>query len=771
MRAFGKCLAATVSLALLCGTAPPARAAVPAGAVPRPVFPATDLGRRAASAPVDFSLTLRYNHPAELAALVAAQADRRSPLYHRFLTSAQFDSYFAPTARQEAAVVAALRAGGLAVTRAFPNRTVLDARGPSASVERFFGTRIHTFAQGRFGTSFANVAPARMPSALAPLVQTVDLSGLIVARAAPRLRPAPPAFSVPAYIAPLAAPAAANFLSDPGFESGAFGHGWNRCERRGTVKPLATITAVLAHSGRYSARTGSSSKVSGEQLGYAGVCQLVKIPPDAVLSAYLYQLTDETSKSYAGQDVELLETDGTVAANLVATLANRAAWVEHSWNLAAYKGRELYVYFGVHGDGRAGHFTMQFIDDVKLTGLGPTPSPTPKPTTTPTAKPTPKPTPSPKPTAKPTATPRPTATPTQSACNAPADNGPNSNVFGYLAGGVAEAFDFPVQQGCNGQGQTIAVVIDSPVEQGDIDQYLRAAGVTQTGTVVNVPVDGGGTYSSAGGSETSESTLDVETISGLAPGAGVRVYDVPSLTTAHIVDAYDQAVSDDLAGVISSSFGGCESADTSAADMTEQIAEQGAAKGITFVAASGDTGSDECDTGNDPPGPATPASDPHVVAVGGVNFTENQLGLLTSIGAQGDTATGFLSGGGVSTYFAMPAYQSGVNGVFTSGRNTPDVSLPGVKAALYQAGNVYSVDGTSWSAPQFAALLAEASELHGGARWGWVNPAIYALFKSSGYADFTDVTTGNNGYYQAKAGYDQVTGIGAPQGYAFASAL
>jgi hypothetical protein len=33
------------------------------------------------------------------------------------------------------------------------------------------------------------------------------------------------------------------------------------------------------------------------------------------------------------------------------------------------------------------------------------------------------------------------------------------------------------------------------------------------------------------------------------------------------------------------------------------------------------------------------------------------------------------------------------------------------------------------------------------------------------------VTRGFNGFYKAKAGYDQVTGIGAPKGYAFASAL
>jgi kumamolisin len=225
-----------------------------------------------------------------------------------------------------------------------------------------------------------------------------------------------------------------------------------------------------------------------------------------------------------------------------------------------------------------------------------------------------------------------------------------------------------------------------------------------------------------------------------------------------------------VASVINSSFGGCESADTSGAGTTDEIAEQGAAKGITFVAASGDKGSDECGTGNNPPGPAAPASDPYFVAVGGVNFTENSTGTLTSIGAIGDSLTGYLSGGGVSSYFGLPSYQSGISGAITSGRNTPDVSLAGVDAVLYLGGAAYKGDGTSWASPQFAALLAEASELSG-SRWGFVNPAIYSVFGSSGYTDFTDVTTGNNGYYSAKAGYDQVTGIGAPKGTAFARAL
>ena len=56
-----------------------------------------------------------------------------------------------------------------------------------------------------------------------------------------------------------------------------------------------------------------------------------------------------------------------------------------------------------------------------------------------------------------------------------------------------------------------------------------------------------------------------------------------------------------------------------------------------------------------------------------------------------------------------------------------------------------------------------------GSRFGWVNPSVYSLFKSSGYDYFYDVTEGSNGNNNAKKGYDNVTGIGSPRGEAFAN--
>lgn len=400
-----------------------------------------------------------------------------------------------------------------------------------------------------------------------------------------------------------------------------------------------------------------------------------------------------------------------------------------------------------------------------------TPSPTPAPT--PTPKPTPTPTPTPTATPTPTPTPIPTATPTSppAGCNAAAaDNGPLTNAYGTLATGVAKPFDFPVQHGCNGAGYTAAVVIDDPVSTSYLATYLSAAGITQTGTVTNEAIDGGGSGDDV------ETDLDVQTIAGLAPGANIIVYHVGSLADQNIEDGYNQVLTDGNAAAVNSSFGGCESSDTSFESATNAIAEQGAAEGVEFSASSGDTGSNECGLFNTSQGVLTPAGDPYFSSIGGVNFTYNSSGVLTSVTeGSASCSDGFTTtctgGGGVSTVVALPSWQSGIAGVITSGRNQPDISLPFDPVAVYN-GSWGEYLGTSWSSPASVALFLEADELHGG-RLGWMNPTMYSLFSQTGYGSYyTPCTSGTNGAYSCNSSrYNQAAGIGAPKGWALANAL
>src|SRR5579871_4194062 len=142
----------------------------------------SDSGRRSAASPVRVAITLRYNNQASLDQFVSQVSDPHSALYRHFLTPQQFNDRYAPTAQQEAAVVRALQSAGFTIVGRYSNRTVVDAVAPSATVERFFSTEIHTLNQGKYGQRYANVKPAAVPASIAPYVLTASLSNLVIAR-------------------------------------------------------------------------------------------------------------------------------------------------------------------------------------------------------------------------------------------------------------------------------------------------------------------------------------------------------------------------------------------------------------------------------------------------------------------------------------------------------------------------------------------------------------------------------------------------------------
>ncbi len=132
--------------------------------------PWRDLGRAPAATRVDVAVVLNYHNDAELDRLVEAQADETSPLYHHFLTSAQFAQYFAPTAAEYAGTIAQLRSAGFVVTNTFANRTVIDVAAPAAVAERFFSTEIHFVRREDGSVRYINVRPETIPAPLSRIV-------------------------------------------------------------------------------------------------------------------------------------------------------------------------------------------------------------------------------------------------------------------------------------------------------------------------------------------------------------------------------------------------------------------------------------------------------------------------------------------------------------------------------------------------------------------------------------------------------------------------
>ena len=730
----------------------------------------TDEGRRAPNSQVRVGITLRYNHQEELDKLVAELNAPGMSAHRHFLTPKEFNDRFAPTRAQEERVVRELRRAGFSIVQQFPNRTIIDAIGRTSIVEKYFSTEIHTVHQGKHGERYTNVKTANVPATIARIVRDVSLNNLVVVRTvADQAQRTAPQFRVDGQgraIIPLSGITpydSSGNLVNGNFASGSLTPGWiNESTNGNTV----SVTTAQAYQSTYSAFMGQLSPP--EVNGWASLAQEVKVPTGGQLSFWVYQGSNEGQLGYgtryAWQAGYLLNSRGTILKTFYKTVNNTNGWVNYTVNLSAYAGQLDYIYFGCYGDGYSQTYTYQYLDDVAWVGATPTPSPTPtvQPTSTPTPQPTATPTakPTATPTPQPTATPTATPTPSSNCNNAAPDNGPLTNSDGTLATGVAKPFDFPVQHGCNGAGETAAIVIDDPVNTSYVATYLSAAQVTQTGSITNEAVDGGGS------GDDPETDLDVQTISGLAPGANIIVYDIGSLGDQQIEDAYNKVLSDGKASAVNSSFGGCESSDVPFADATNSIAEQGAAEGVEFSASSGDSGSNECGG----LGVSAPAGGPYFSSIGGIDFTDTAQGVLETVvmgSVDGDSG-----GGGVSTVFAEPSYQSGITGMITSGRNQPDISLPFFPVAVYTGGSWGEYLGTSWSSPASVAMIIEANELHG-SKLGWIDPTIYSLFSSTGYADYyTPCTSGNNGKYSCNASqYNQAAGIGAPKAWALANAL
>jgi kumamolisin len=329
---------------------------------------------------------------------------------------------------------------------------------------------------------------------------------------------------------------------------------------------------------------------------------------------------------------------------------------------------------------------------------------------------------------------------------------------GFTPVALANCFHFPVQHGSDGKGHTAAIIIPSDVADTDLNTFFAFFPITRTGTITRESVDGGVVGSTNAAMD--EAALDTETIGGLAPGANIILYIIPNLSTVAIDDAANQIVSDNKAEAVNMSFGGAEFKDVT----FESALTQGNAEGITFVAASGDHGS-ASGSGN---GAVWPAVEPHVLALGGTVLSQSGGKYVRDQAWSG-------SGGGVSAIFAIPSYQKGVSGKASkTNRNLPDLAFPAQFADIFAGGVWLAFGGTSWSSPIYVALQLEVNQVQGGffrTRFGWVNPSIYELFERSGYTNFYDVTKGSNGNFNAKRGYDNVTGIGSPKGEAFAEAL
>jgi hypothetical protein len=396
-------------------------------------------------------------------------------------------------------------------------------------------------------------------------------------------------------------------------------------------------------------------------------------------------------------------------------------------------------------------------------------------------------------------------------------------ISGYTPQQIQQAYgvDKLLNNGTNGKGETIAIVdaYSDPSIVSDANTFnaqfnlpiFNSAG----GPTLTVVAAGGGSASNLSQDSTGgwplETSLDVEWAHAIAPQANILLVESADATDPVMFSAVQWAASETTSqqyangtvAAVSMSWGDYETNISDEHGTYDPYFEPYSSTnpngftnpGVTFVAASGDSGA----------GTIYPAASPYVLAVGGTT-------LSTTTNASGGTVYGSEagwsgSGGGPAQFEGYPSYQYNqpwiastygypdnvqvynyATGTYSyySSRMNPDVAYnadPNSGFAVYDSipsadyGTVAGwneVGGTSAGSPQWAAIVALADQqrnltIAGDAGRLDTNQVLNTLYNTLGSSPtnptytsiFHDITTGSNGY-SAGVGYDLVTGLGSP---------
>ncbi|MBW8848849.1 MAG: hypothetical protein JF607_28310 [Burkholderiales bacterium] len=341
---------------------------------------------------------------------------------------------------------------------------------------------------------------------------------------------------------------------------------------------------------------------------------------------------------------------------------------------------------------------------------------------------------------------------------------------------------FPSIYGASGMPSastaTIGIITQGSMTQTVTDLKAFAANSGYPTPPISVVTVGSASSDTSGVDE-----WNMDTQSSLAAAGGtiksMLLYTATTLSDADLTATYNKAVSDNLAKVINVSLGECETAAKSSGitASNDQIFQTAVAQGQTFSVSSGDSGSYEC--GGSTNQQSYPAVSPYVMAIGGTTLSSSGGTWVgeTAWSCSGpstcpQSASGG-TGGGVSSTEAAPSWQTAAGVLTTAGkRGVPDVSFDGAPssgALILVNGSNVQIAGTSLSAPIFTGFYSRIQAAHGNTL-GFPASTLYSG-AAANPSWFHDVTSGSNGGYSAKAGWDYVTGYGSLQVQNFSSAF
>jgi uncharacterized protein (TIGR03437 family) len=353
--------------------------------------------------------------------------------------------------------------------------------------------------------------------------------------------------------------------------------------------------------------------------------------------------------------------------------------------------------------------------------------------------------------------------------------------------------------GFDGTGQKLVIAGQTQIKLPDIQQFRSTYNLPASDPQVTL-VPGSRDPGISNG-DLGEADLDLEW-----SGAVARNATILYVYANDVMQAVQYAIDQNLAPVVSTSYGLCE-LESGRADAVafQSWAKQGIAQGITWIASTGDSGGADC---NDAQNPGLsvdlPSSVPEITGVGGTSFQEgsgqfwnasndpNNASVISYIPetSWNDSATDgspSAGGGGLSTFFSKPSWQSGPGVPADNARHVPDVAMNASANhdgyLVYSDGSLGVYGGTSAPAPAFAGIVTLLNDylVSTGKQptpgVGNLNSRLYSLAQTASDI-FHDITTGDNIVtvtdcprrqtctptpvgFSAGPGYDLVTGLGS----------
>jgi subtilase family serine protease len=319
----------------------------------------------------------------------------------------------------------------------------------------------------------------------------------------------------------------------------------------------------------------------------------------------------------------------------------------------------------------------------------------------------------------------------------------SSGPSGYNPADIQSAYGLA---GTSGAGRTVAIVdaYDDPTAEADLGVYRSQFGLTActtaNGCFKKVNQTGGSTPPNANAGWATEISLDLDMVSATCPACHILLVEASSASFSNLATAVNTAAATPGVVAISNSYGGTDSAAMSAYDHP----------GIAVTASTGDNGYQV----------QSPASYPHVVAVGGTSLRKS--------GSSWTETAWSGAGSGCSTQNANPGWQTGTSCAGKANADVSAVADPNTGVSVYDSTRyqgrsgwqVYG--GTSASSPIVASIYAIADNFGTYAgQYTWTHTGA-----------LHDVTSGSNGtcstavWCHAGPGWDGPTGLGTPNGTA-----